>query len=57
MVFGHYKKLVFLAQLEDPKLTGKAQDIAARMGWDFEYRLTGYGELAAFMAEAAKASH
>jgi hypothetical protein len=56
MVFGHYKKLVFLAQIEDPKLTAKAQDIAARMGWAFEYRLTGYGELATFMAQAAQAA-
>lgn len=56
MVFGHYKKLVFLAQLEDPMLTAKAKEIAARMGWEFEYRLTGYGELATFMAEAAKGS-
>jgi hypothetical protein len=57
MVFGHYKKLVFLAQLEDPKLTAKAQEIAQRMGWAFEYRLTGYGELATFMANAAAKTH
>ena len=54
MVFGHYKKLVFLAQLEDSELTAKAQEIAERLGLEFEYRLTGYGELATFMAEAAK---
>jgi hypothetical protein len=54
MVFGHYKKLVFLAQLEDAALTAKAQEIAARLGLAFEYRLTGYGELADFMAEAAR---
>jgi hypothetical protein len=57
MVFAHYKKLVFLAQLEDASLTAKAQEIARRLGLEFEYRLTGYGELETFMAEAARAHH
>jgi len=57
MVFEHYKKLVFLAQVEDPALTAKAQEIAQRLGLAFEYRLTGYGELAQFMAAAAKAAN
>ncbi len=56
MVFAHYKKLVFLAQLEDPALTAQAQEVAQRLGLEFEYRLTGYGELATFMAQAAKAA-
>jgi hypothetical protein len=56
MVFEHYKKLVFLAQLEDASLTAKAQEIAERLGLEFEYRLTGYGELATFMANAARAA-
>lgn len=55
LVFGNYRKLVFLAQIEDAALTEKAREIAARLGLDFEYRLTGYGELASFMAEAAQA--
>ena len=54
MVFEHYKKLVFLAQIEDKALTDKAREIAGRLGLEFEYRLTGYGELATFTAEAAK---
>lgn len=53
MVFGHYKKLVMLAQVEDAVLTAKAQEIADRLGLAFEYRRTGYGELADFMARAA----
>jgi glycosyltransferase A (GT-A) superfamily protein (DUF2064 family) len=56
MVFEHYKKLVFLAQFEDADLTAKAQEIAERLGLEFEYRFTGYGELATFMADAAKAA-
>jgi len=54
LVFAHYKKLAFLAQLEDIGLKAKAEEIARRLGLDFEYRVTGYGELAGFMAEAAK---
>jgi hypothetical protein len=54
MVFGHYKKLVMLAQVEDAALTAKAQEIAQRLGLAFEYRVTGYGELADFMAQAAR---
>jgi hypothetical protein len=53
MVFGHYKKLTMLAQVEDAALTAKAQEIAERLGLAFEYRVTGYGELADFMAKAA----
>jgi hypothetical protein len=56
LVFGNYRKLVFLAQIEDAALTEKAREIAERLGLDFEYRLTGYGELASFMAEAAQAA-
>ena len=56
MVFAHYKKLVFLAQIEDAALTEHAREIARRLGLEFEYRLTGYGELAEFMAGAAKAA-
>jgi hypothetical protein len=57
MVFGHYKKLIMLAQVEDAALSAKAQEIAQRLGLAFEYRLTGYGELAGFMAHAAKAAN
>jgi len=45
MYFGHYEKLVYLAQIEDPALTARAQEIADRMGLRFERRLTGYGDL------------
>ncbi|WP_227445346.1 DUF1638 domain-containing protein [Cognatishimia sp. F0-27] len=43
--FAHYEVLVYLAQTEDPALTTKAEDAAARLGLRFERRLTGYGEL------------
>ncbi|MFW2586805.1 DUF1638 domain-containing protein [Sagittula sp. SSi028] len=46
MYFGHYQTVVYLAQTEDPELTGKAQAAAHRMGLNFERRFTGYGDLA-----------
>jgi len=45
MIFGHYTKLVYQAQTDDPALTARARDCAERLGLDFEYRWTGYGDL------------
>ena len=44
--FGNYTTLVYQAQTEDPALTEKAQECAARLGLTFERRFTGYGDLA-----------
>ena len=46
LYFGNYKRLVYLAQIEDPERLAEARAAAARLGLDFEYRLTGYGDLA-----------
>lgn len=43
--FGHYEKLVYQAQTDDPTLTEKARVCAERLGLDFERRFTGYGDL------------
>ena len=51
--FGHYEKLVYQAQTEDPALTAKAEDCARRLGLAFERRFTGYGDLAVALARAA----
>lgn len=45
MYFGNYEKLIYQAQTDDPELTVKAQDCAARLGLPFERRFTGYGDL------------
>lgn len=45
MYFGHYTKLVYLAQTDDPVLTARAQTCATRLGLSFERRQTGYGDL------------
>ena len=45
--FGAYRRLVYLAQTDDPALLAAARAAAARLGLRFELRRTGYGDLAA----------
>ena len=44
--FGNYRRLVYLAQTDDPELTERARAAADRLGLAFERRSTGFGELA-----------
>lgn len=44
--FGNYRKLVYLSQEEDPALQEKAKAAADYLGLTYEYRFTGYGDLA-----------
>jgi len=54
--FGHYERLVYLAQTDDPGLDALARDAARRLGLDYDRRVTGYGDLAAALATAARVS-
>ena len=45
MYFGNYKKLVYLAQTENPELDNKAEECAGRLGLAYERLFTGYGEM------------
>ena len=45
MYFGHYEKVVYLAQTDDDELTKRAQDAADFLGLAFERRFTGFGDL------------
>lgn len=45
MLFGHYRRLVYLAQTDNPDLRERARAAAERLGLEYEYRFTGYGEL------------
>lgn len=45
LYFGNYETLVYQAQTDDPALTAKAEECAARLGLAFERRQTGYGDL------------
>lgn len=50
--FGHYRKLVYLAQAPEPGAVERGRAIAARMGLTYEARSTGYGALATSLAAA-----
>jgi hypothetical protein len=50
LYFGNYRRLVFLAQTDDPDLTLLAEAGAARLGLAFERRFAGLGELAPAIA-------
>ncbi|CAD7023003.1 hypothetical protein REJC140_00061 [Pseudorhizobium endolithicum] len=45
MYFGNYRKLVYLSQEEDEALQEKARAAADFLGLEYEYRVTGYGDL------------
>lgn len=43
--FGHYRRLVYLAQVGAPQQLAAARAAAVRLGLEFELRVTGYGGL------------
>lgn len=51
--FGHYQKLVYLAQTDDPALDKVAVSAATLLGLAYERRSTGYGDLTAAILGAA----
>lgn len=53
LYFGNYRRLVYLAQTEDPALEVAAQAAAERLGLAYERRFTGLSGLAAFVRQAA----
>lgn len=59
LMFGNYRRLVYLAQTDDPELDRRAEDAAAFLGLSYERVRTGYGELLTslvrFAAEPARA--
>ena len=50
--FGAYRRVVHLAQFDDPETTVKAKSAADRLGLAYERRFTGLGGLRAFLGEA-----
>jgi len=48
--FGKYKRLVYLAQSDDPDLQARARAAAQSLGLEFEMRRTGYGDFETFLA-------
>jgi len=51
--FGHYTRLVYLAQTQDPALDAQARAAAAALGLAYERQDVGLGELEAFLRRAA----
>ena len=51
--FGHYTKLVYQAQTDDPALDARARDCAERLGLAYERRFTGFGDLQTAIADWA----
>ena len=45
LYFGHYKKLLYIAQSRDEKLQVQAKQAAARLGLDYQYHFSGSGDL------------
>lgn len=50
LYFGNYRKIVYLAQIKDEALENAAIEASRKLGLDYEYRFTGYGELGSVMA-------
>jgi hypothetical protein len=52
LYFGNYRRLVYLAQTDDPALDAQAMAAASRLGLAYERRSTGYGELTTSIGHA-----
>jgi hypothetical protein len=52
--FGNYRRLVHLAQFDDPETVAKARAAAGRLGLAYERRFTGLAGLRAFLGGAAR---
>ena len=52
LYFGNYRRVIYLAQSDDPDLTARARAAATRLGLAFERRQTGYGGLASSITTA-----
>jgi hypothetical protein len=52
--FGGYRRVVHLAQFDDPATAAKARAAADRLGLAYERRFTGLDGIAAFLSEAGR---
>ena len=53
MYFSNYTRALYIAQIEDTDLQRKAEQAAAFLGLEYEYRYTGYGDLQAAIQSSA----
>jgi hypothetical protein len=54
LMFGNYRRLVYLAQTDDPELDRRAEEAAGFLGLDYERVRTGYGELVPSLTRFAR---
>ena len=52
--FGNYRRVVHLAQFDDPEIAAKARAAAERLGLAYERRFTGLGGIRAFLDGATQ---
>jgi len=45
LYFGNYRRLVFLAQSDDPELCAMAEEHARFLGLEYQYHFTGFGHV------------
>ncbi len=57
LMFGNYRRLVYLAQTDDTDLDARAERAAAFLGLAYERRRTGYGELVPSLTRFAQGVH
>ncbi len=50
MYFGHYKRVVYLAQTKNKEIDALAMHAAEMLGLEYEYRFTGIDGLGSFMS-------
>jgi hypothetical protein len=53
LYFENYRRLIWLAQTDDPAVEAKARDAAARLGLAFERHDTGLGGIERFLRQVA----
>ncbi|MBS0580876.1 MAG: DUF1638 domain-containing protein [Proteobacteria bacterium] len=51
--FRHYRRLVYLAQVQSAEAIERARAVADWFGFEFEYRFTGYGDLGTRLQQLA----
>ncbi len=57
LMFGNYRRLIYLAQTDDPDLDRRAEEAAAFLGLAYERRRTGYGELVPSLTRFVRGGH
>ena len=56
MMFGNYKRMLYLSQTENAEIVAKAKAAADYLGLEYEHRHTGYGDLQSSLRDQVIAS-